>query len=51
MLIAGIVSYYKDFTEALYQLLEGQASITGKENELWLLKVLYDLDGLLIVFI
>lgn len=25
----GIVSYYKDFVEALYELLEGQASITA----------------------
>ncbi|THU49305.1 hypothetical protein C4D60_Mb06t08150 [Musa balbisiana] len=30
----GIVLYYKDFVEAIYQLLEGQASVTGKDYQL-----------------
>lgn len=32
--IIGIASYYKDFVEAVYQLLEGQASMTGKDHKL-----------------
>ena len=28
--IAGVITFYKDFVEFLYELLEGSASITGK---------------------
>jgi hypothetical protein len=28
--VAGIVGFYKDFVEALYENLGGQASVTGK---------------------
>lgn len=31
VVIAGIVTFYKDFVESLYELLGGSASVTGKE--------------------
>lgn len=30
---AGVVSYYRDFVEFMYELLDGNASITGKDYE------------------
>lgn len=39
--ITGIVLYYKDFVEAIYQLLEGQASVTGKDYQLGHFKVFW----------
>lgn len=35
MVVAGVISFYVDFIESLYELLGGTASITGKEH--WLL--------------
>lgn len=31
MVITGVVSFYKDFVESLYELLGGSVSVTGKE--------------------
>jgi len=30
LIVAGVVLFYKDFVEFLYELLEGTASVTGK---------------------
>jgi hypothetical protein len=30
--LAGIVAFYKDFVEALYENLRGQASVTGEHG-------------------
>lgn len=32
MVVTGVISFYVDFIESLYELLGGTASITGKEH-------------------
>lgn len=36
----GIVSFYRDFLEALYENLEGHASITGKKYALKIFEII-----------
>lgn len=36
ILLAGVVSFYKDFVEEVFELLGGNASVTGKSwDPLW----------------
>jgi hypothetical protein len=41
--LAGIVAFYKDFVEALYENLRGQASVTGEHGSCIFLRVEWDI--------